>query len=202
MKCKVENCVTEVLAKGLCIKHYTRLRRSGSATARNLHDPNEYTIRGDYCELFLYNIRGDVVEKTLIDFKDLEDCLKQKWHLDARMHVVNSSMKRLSRFLLGEYNPRIEIDHKNCNTLDNRRKNLRRATDSQNKGNMNLRRDNKSGFKGVFFLQKPKKWLASIRFHGRSIYLGRFILIEDAARAYNKAAIKYFGCFARINGGV
>ncbi|MFA6118161.1 MAG: HNH endonuclease [Sphingomonas sp.] len=96
----------------------------------------------------------------------------------------------------------VHIDHINGNGLDNRRSNLRGATQRQNLQNAGRRVDNTSGFKGVYYSQASKKWAAQIRYEGKQKYLGLFHDARDAAKAYNAAALKYFGAFARLNEGV
>lgn len=95
--------------------------------------------------------------------------------------------------------PGVEVDHINGNGLDCRRSNLRLATASQNKANVALRRDSKSGFKGVSFDARDRKWCARIQVAGRKIGLGRFTDPVSAARAYDAGALRYFGTFARLN---
>ena len=90
-------------------------------------------------------------------------------------------------------------DHKNGNTLDNRRLNLRAATKAQNARNSKLRVDNTSGFKGVYWNKQYQKWKAQIRIGSKRIFLGRFDDPSIAAKAYDNAAIRYFGEFARLN---
>lgn len=91
------------------------------------------------------------------------------------------------------------VDHVNGNGLDNRRQNLRHCTPSQNLANSRLRRDNKSGAKGVVWSARQRRWQANIRHNGRRLHLGTFRIKEDAIRAYNKAAVSIFGEFARVN---
>jgi len=87
------------------------------------------------------------------------------------------------------------VDHANYNRVDNQLKNLRPATKSQNAANQKPRVSSK--FKGVRLLRN--RWHARIRADTREIYLGSFDNAEEAALAYNKAAKKYFGDFARLN---
>lgn len=103
----------------------------------------------------------------------------------------------IHRQLLGEHHR--QVDHANGNTLDNRRQNLRPCTSSQNIANRRNQKNNKSGFKGVSWHSAAKKFMSCIGVNRRNIYLGVFVTKEDAARAYNEAAIKYFGEFARLN---
>lgn len=90
-------------------------------------------------------------------------------------------------------------DYKDQNGLNNQRCNLREATRSQNGANQKLRITNTSGYKGVCWSKLGKKWVARICINYKIISLGYFINIKDAARAYNKAALKYFGEFAVLN---
>ena len=94
---------------------------------------------------------------------------------------------------------RKDVDHDNGNGLDNRGCNLRLANRSQNSANAQLSRANTSGYKGVCWHKKAEKWIAHIKVNGKGIYLGLFLVKEDAARAYNAAALRYFGEFARLN---
>lgn len=88
-------------------------------------------------------------------------------------------------------------DHINRNKLDNRRCNLRPATDSQNSCNQGIQKNNTSGYKGVHW--SYGKWRAVIGVNGKKIYLGSYNDPKEAARAYNKAALKYHGEFAVLN---
>jgi hypothetical protein len=92
------------------------------------------------------------------------------------------------------------IDHANGNSLDNRKQNLRVATQRQNLQNMSIRKDNTTGYKGVQWTPHTKRFRARIKVNSRVIHLGYFIKASDAGRAYDLAAKQYFGAFARGNG--
>jgi len=64
---------------------------------------------------------------------------------------------------------------------------------------MNLSSINTSGFKGVYFNKEKQKWQVAIGGPGNRIYIGRFNDPVDAARAYDAAAIKHYGEFAKTN---
>lgn len=91
------------------------------------------------------------------------------------------------------------IDHRDRNGLNNRRGNLRPCNQSQNGGNRAKNKRGTSRFKGVSWRKKDKCWSATIGFNYGQIRLGHFSNERDAARAYNAAARKLWGSFARIN---
>ena len=105
---------------------------------------------------------------------------------------------RLHREIIGAKKGEI-VDHINGNTLDNRKENLRICTHKNNMQNQKTPKNNKSEYKGVYWVKENKNWRARIQVNGKKVSLGCYKNKEDAAKAYNEAAIKYFGEFARIN---
>jgi hypothetical protein len=95
--------------------------------------------------------------------------------------------------------PGEQIDHIDHDTLNNQKSNLRKCSAEQNSHNRRLRRDSASGFKGVSWSNDSSKWQARIMATGKAIHLGSYIEREDAARAYDAAAVKYHGKFAMTN---
>lgn len=89
------------------------------------------------------------------------------------------------------------VDHRNGDGLDNRRKNLREATAKQNSANRQLNLNSATGFKGVGL--DRGRWRARIQVDGRLQHLGSFDTPEEAAHAYDAAALELFGEFARPN---
>ena len=92
------------------------------------------------------------------------------------------------------------IDHINLDGMDNRSTNLRPATHSQN-----MRHRKKflgamySKYKGVHWHKLHKKWAARITFERKQIHLGYYLSEIEAAKAYDRAAIKYHGEFTCLN---
>lgn len=110
---------------------------------------------------------------------------------------INIHMHRviLSRILGRDMLPNEFVDHKNRNSLDNRRCNLRLATRNENNRNVE-RPKSKSGFRGVHSnYGQPERWKALIMVNGKQIYLGTFATKEEAGEAYKSASIKYHGEF-------
>jgi len=142
---------------------------------------------------------------ALVDDEDLFLVAGKKWHVSSRGYACRHEGRRptreyvrMHRLILGTPNG-VSVDHINGDRLDNRRANLRIATQFQNVGNMRLPSHNTSGFKGVSWDRANKKWRSVIHPLGRQLTLGRFDDSRDAARVYDEAAIKYFGPFARTN---
>jgi AP2 domain len=96
--------------------------------------------------------------------------------------------------------PGLMVQHRDGDTLNNCRGNLRNITPLDYRHSYGLNRNNTSGFKGVSWHKCAQKWAAEITTGGKKIYLGIFTDIIDAARAYDNAAIEYYGAeFARLN---
>lgn len=97
------------------------------------------------------------------------------------------------------YWPQSRVDHRNMVRDDNRFENLRLTTNSQNMANMRKRPTNVSGYKGVCWHPKIGRYTAGIKVNMKRIYLGCFTDPAAAHEAYRKAAVKYFGEFARFD---
>jgi len=143
---------------------------------------------------------------ALVDATDYEALAAHKWHAihpnpgrfyAARSVVVNGRKRMIymHREILGF--PSCS-DHVNGCTLDNRRANLRACTTQENVRN-SKDKGPQSGFKGVARGHNKTRWDARITISHRPVYLGSFGSKEEAARAYDAAASKLFGAFARPN---
>jgi len=127
--------------------------------------------------------------------EDFDSIYAVRFFKEAGKH---SKLTSMHRFIC---NPPADlfVDHRNCNGLDNRRDNLRPATHSQNSCNRPKRKNTTSRFVGVHFSKKKNVWVAQIKHLGKTIWLGYFDDEIDAARAFDRAAIKYHGEFAKLN---
>ncbi len=156
----------------------------------------------------IINISGYDV---LIDNEDYDKIKLKKWKVrikDGYPIVVssyydkkkrNSNYINMARFLMSVTDNKIDIDHINHNTLDNRKSNLRKSTHQENMFNQIIRSNNTSGFKGVSYDLRRKKYRAYIMFNAKQIWLGYYKNKKKAALKYNKKAIELFGEFAFLN---
>jgi hypothetical protein len=120
----------------------------------------------------------------------------------ATSTYINGKHKtlRLSRYLVGlRHGDKRICDHRNHDTLDDRMSNLRICTKAQNGQNRRKNCNNTSGFKGVKYYKRGKKWVAAINFENKRYHLGYFNFKEEAATAYDNASKKMHGEFALTN---
>jgi hypothetical protein len=135
-----------------------------------------------------------------IDDEDINILLSSPgWFVDNVGYVkpTKLNMKTHLHRLIMKPPPGMRVDHINMDKLDNRKENMRLATQSQNMANRGPQKNNTSGYKGVSWDKARKKWSSCIKVHGVIIHLGRFVCPVAASEAYTKASIQYFGDFAR-----
>lgn len=101
-------------------------------------------------------------------------------------------------YMVGKF-PKELIDHINQNGLDNRWCNLRQATKSQNMINKKKIRRNKSGYNGVTWHKKAKKYEAYVTHKRKKYYIGLFTDIKEAAQKRDDKAVELFGEYAELN---
>lgn len=149
---------------------------------------------------------------TVVDDEDYEYLNQFCWNAQGRnqgRYIYAASRFKTSpvdkfvmmhRLIMGvvECGQALHIDHRNHDTLDNRRENLRVATSSQNQGNGRYSYG-RSQYRGVYWDGVRRRWRAQISIANRMRRLGSFESESDAAAAYNEAAVEHFGEFARLN---
>ena len=142
---------------------------------------------------------------ALVDEQDYERVAEYRWSVNRQSTVtyaktrINGRTAYLHRFILGITDPRVHVDHRDHDGLNNRRSNLRVCSHSENHCNERKRRYASSRYKGVSWSRQYGKWRASIEVTGRYVHLGRFTSELDAALAYDIAARTHFGEFACCN---
>lgn len=143
---------------------------------------------------------------ALVDAADLDRVLAAgPWHASRNRNSIYAQRKvttptgrrteKMHTFLTGY----AVTDHINGDGLDNRRANLRPTSPSRNRANAELGAANTSGFKGVSWHRRARKWRATIRVNKRYRHIGVYVNPEDAARAYDAAAREAFGAHAALN---
>ena len=96
--------------------------------------------------------------------------------------------------------PKVLVDHRDRDKLNNQTANLRPANRSQNGANRTKPKSKSmSAYKGVSLDKGKGKYRAVIMVNYKRIHLGWFGNARDAAKAYNEAALKHFGDFAVLN---
>lgn len=148
-------------------------------------------------------IHKDVEMKCYINTADYGLVKDHRWTIRYAGQVYYAHSRK--GFLMHHLISGIKgADHKDGNGLNNRRSNLRAATRSQNGANRRLTFG--KTWKGVYADNRkrkntklPPRFRASIAVEGNRFHLGNFSCEEDAARAYDDAALSYFGEFARLN---
>lgn len=144
---------------------------------------NLYKVNEDYTEIIIESKKYGTI-KSKIDSEDLERCKKVNWYYSKNKDSVyiegtfKGRKVKLHRYILNITDKKILIDHINRNTLDNRKLNLRFATNKENSFNRSIRSDNKSGYQGVDF--KNNKWRGKIKYNGITIHLGYFTNKNEA----------------------
>lgn len=149
----------------------------------------------------LVAIVDDVVFEWLSQYKWYANKTRNATY--ARREEIIDGMrvkKYMHREVLGiGKNKVFVVDHIDGNTLNNQKDNLRAVSHRQNLRNQQLQSNTSSKFKGVCFVKASGKWIAGIKINYRRINLGTYSSEEEAAFAYNEAAIKYHGQYARLN---
>lgn len=154
--------------------------------------------------------RGKV---ALVDDEDFELINRWKWRTQAGVNSfyavreVSRNGRRtnvLMHRVILKCDRATQVDHINHDGLDNRRRNLRKASNTENHWNQ-IKRSHRNGlptksfYKGVVFCLTTNLWRARIQAHGKQNCLGRFDDEKTAAKAYNAAAVRLHGRFAYLN---
>lgn len=176
---------------------------------RGFHDPH-IKIDGDAVLIPLSKGKHKRCKYARIDHDDLDRVIRHKWYAKASgktFYGHSTSGKNLPRhhrqlhMFIARAHPGQRVDHRNGDGLDCRKENLRAATVQQNAFNA-VKTDSPhvtSKFKGVSRSPSSGKWIAQIKRDGVPHALGVFEKEEDAARAYDEAAARLFGDFAKTN---
>lgn len=166
-------------------------------------DRREIAVEGEVARIPLHGQRGAFYGYAVVDAADLPMVRDIAWTVDPRGYVVGrpsgqASSRTMHRWLVFGEAKGSGVDHRDGDKLNNRRCNLREATQRQNSKNTRLAKNNTSGFKGVS-KAGPNRWRARITVDLKELNLGRFSSREEAAAAYDEAAVLFHGQFASPN---
>ncbi len=167
---------------------------------------NEFT-QSEIKEIFDYNELGFLVWKKKLNKRIVIGSIAGSVYIRSKSHpkkrrfvCINGYEHTHSRLVFlwhKGYLPE-RVDHEDLDTTNDKIENLRAATNSENMCNRNKDCNKKtSKYKGVYF--KKKQWYSVIGINNKDVYLGIHPSENAAAIAYNEAAIKYHGKFARLN---
>lgn len=152
-------------------------------------------------------IYGSKNEEIIVDPEDYDRLVKLNWNcytgyartFRRRKEEGGKFRGTLMHKMILKAEKGLVTDHINGNKLDNRKSNLRICTPRQNSCNRKIGCQSKSRFLGVTYHKRDNRFQASIRTGKERLYLGYFKTDIEAAMAYNEAAQKYHGEFARLN---
>lgn len=151
---------------------------------------------------------------VIVDDEDFDFLNQWKWFAHKRRTKYYASrtvwisddqgMKKshtisMHRVIMGVSDANVLVDHRNMDSLNNQKSNLRTCNISQNNANIKSRKNSTSKYLGVHRIKNTTKWIAQVRKNNVSHSLGRFETEELAAIAYNKKAVELHGEFANIN---
>lgn len=139
---------------------------------------------------------------ALVDDADYGRLICFNWCVNGRGYAetwMKTRTVRMHRFIIGCDDLHKVVDHIDGNPLNNQKKNLRICNVQQNTRNSKVHRDNPTGYKGVSWDKSRNKFESCIRVNKKKKHLGRFECAIDAAKAYNEAALKYYGEYSKLN---
>ncbi len=162
---------------------------------------NEVEISGNITAIILKRRDGSRL-KCIIDTEDYPLVAQYHWCAHTKGKCTYAVRRENSKHQIRMHQSltgKLSVDHRDGDGLNNRRNNLREATVSQQGANTKARSTNKSGFKGVHWHAGHHKWQAMVCADYKKEHIGYFTTAEQAALAYDEAAKRLFGEFAKTN---
>jgi hypothetical protein len=167
-------------------------------------NPNKIIYQDNKILKFLAESKAYGNKEVVIDIEDYDKIKDYRWRphwdFDDVFYIWSTSKPIiLHRVIMGITDKNIFVDHKNHNSLDNRKQNLRICTINENNANRKASKRNTSGYKGIYWDKRDKRWNARVEMNHKKICLGSSKNKDEAAKIYNNNIKKYHGEFAYFN---
>lgn len=191
-ECQCE-CGNKTIVMGSNLKRGFCKSCGCASTQRKKQNKNIYDLSGEYG--VGYTSKG---EEFYFDLEDYDKIKDYTWYI-KKGYVVTTVNQTNTKILFHRLvmnvvnNPNVIIDHIHHNKSDNRKSQLRVATNQQNQFNSLKAKNNTSGVTGVYWHKKFKKWESIINYNNKQIYLGLYDNFDDAVKTRKEAEIRYFG---------
>ncbi|MBR1443132.1 MAG: HNH endonuclease [Firmicutes bacterium] len=159
----------------------------------------DYSFDGDICYGKLKDGTVFITDRKFYPkIRDINLYRNSKTKEDCKTYIIDCNGNHLHRILI-ENAEKMEIDHINLNTFDNRSCNLRICTHQQNQCNQPLQKNNTSGVTGVSYYKPRHKYRARIKISQQDIHLGYYETFVEAVQARNTGMEYMFGEYGRYN---
>jgi hypothetical protein len=157
----------------------------------------KFVVLNDIVVIKLFSRYEIYVGESIVDIDDYDSIKQYNWYLDGKYvsTYINNKRIRLHN-LLFQHDTKLFVDHINGDSLDNRKINFRLVNNYGNTRNC-CKKSKKNKYKGV--CSYKDKFIARIMVNRKEVYLGIFNTEEEAAKAYDVHAEKFFGDFSRTN---
>lgn len=179
----------------LCEKHKNQYNRHGSFMEQSKFENNKVEFKGDECWLGLNNFKGGISDWCVIDSDDYDKIKDYKWfkrndgRVVANVTSLNIGVSHLRiHNIIMNFNEDLkyeyEVDHIDCNTLNNKKSNLRIVTKSKNGMNRGLQSNNLTGVCGVVSIKHNNQspWMPQIKINRKMIRLGTEYSFDEAVK--------------------
>ena len=193
-----------------CIKRENKVKRQENhfkqieqnKIKRMTEKYKNYDLSGEYGIGYTTNQDNFGRNYFYFDLEDFDKIKDYTWRFGNKGEVVtmrNGTSILLHRIIMGVNDFDIQIDHIKHKRYDNRKSQLRLVDNSRNQMNVNIRKDNRSGYKGVSWHKHQMMWYVYINVQNKRIHLGYFNNLQDAVNTRKQAEEKYYGKYSYAN---
>jgi len=187
--------IVEVESQNLISRKNKPTRSCGCLQHEAIRKPNEIILFSDHAEIIIESKRG--IFRAKVDLETVPLIRPYRWSINSDNYVgttIRNKHVALHHMILPKKKGFV-CDHVNRNPLDNRKTNLRYATNQQNRWNSSSDKEHR----GVIYIKEAKKWRAGIVVNGKDTFLGDYDTKEEGLFAYDFVARKLRGEFSVTN---